>query len=65
MSKWITGGEYSTKRKFVGIRLTLVLENPPLNPSFSLLNPANRHEARIFSEVMDELKERKILRLKE
>ncbi len=47
------------------MKLTLVLEYPSLKPLLFLLHPANRHEAKIFSEVMDELKRRKILRLKD
>ena len=55
---------YSAKGKFIGMKLTLVLEYP-CKPLLFLLHPANRHEAKIFSEVMDELKRRRILRLKD
>ena len=55
---------YSAKGKFIGMKLTLVLEYP-CKPLLFLLHPANRHEAIIFSEVMDELKRRRILRLKD
>jgi len=53
---------YSAKGYFVGMKLTLVLEYPSLKPLLFLLHPANRHEARIFREVMDELKRRRIVR---
>ena len=56
---------YSAKGKFVGMKLTLVLEYPSLKPLLFLLHPANRHEAKIFNEVMEELKRRKILRLRD
>jgi hypothetical protein len=46
------------------MKLTLVLEHP-CKPLLFLLPPANKHEARIFKEVMDELKRRRILRLKD
>ena len=55
---------YSAKGKFIGMKLTLVLEYP-CKPLLFLLHPANRHEAKIFSEVMDELKRRRILKLKD
>ncbi len=44
------------------MKLTLVLEYPSLKPLLFLLHPANRHEARIFKEVMDQLKRRRIIR---
>jgi len=53
---------YSSKGMFVGFKLTLVLEYPSMRPLLFLLHPANRHEAKIFQEVMDELKRRKIIR---
>jgi len=53
---------YSAKGLFVGMKLTLVLEYPSLKPLLFLLHPANRHEAKIFREVMDELKRRRIIR---
>jgi hypothetical protein len=53
---------YSAKGLFVGMKLTLVLEYPSLKPLLFLLHPANRHEAKIFREVMDELKRRRIVR---
>jgi len=52
---------YSSKGLFVGMKLTLVLEYP-CKPLLFLLHPANKHEARIFEEVMDELKRRRITR---
>ncbi len=42
---------YSSKGLFVGMKLTLVLEYP-CKPLLFLLHPANKHEARIFEEVM-------------
>ncbi len=53
---------YSAKGCFVGMKLTLVLEHPTLKPLLFLLHPANRHEDKIFQEVMEELKRRKIIR---
>ena len=53
---------YSAKGLFVGMKLTLVLEHPSLKPLLFLLHPANRHEAKIFEEVMNELKRRRIVR---
>ena len=53
---------YSAKGCFVGMKLTLVLEYPSLKPLLFLLHPANRHEAKIFEEVMDGLKRRRITR---
>ena len=44
------------------MKLTLVLEYPSLKPLLFLLHPANRHEAKIFQEVMEELKKRRIAR---
>ncbi|RLI83482.1 IS5/IS1182 family transposase [Archaeoglobales archaeon] len=55
---------YSAKGKFIGMKLTLVMENP-CKPLLFLLHPANRHEAKLFKEVMDELKRRRILRKKD
>ena len=43
------------------MKLTLVLEHP-YKPLLFLLHPANMHEAKIFQEVMDELKRRRIIR---
>ena len=53
---------YSAKGMFVGMKLTLVLEHPTLKPLLFLLHPANRHEAKIFQEVMNELKRRRVTR---
>lgn len=53
---------YSAKGKFIGMKLTLVLEHPSLKPLLFLLHSANRHEAKIFQEVFDELKRRRIAR---
>lgn len=55
---------YSAKGKFIGMKLTLVLEYP-CKPLLFMLHPANKHEARIFHEVMEELKRRRILRLRD
>jgi len=55
---------YSAKGKFVGMKLTLVLEYP-CKPLIFLLHPANRHEAKLFKEVMEELKRRRIPRKKD
>ena len=52
---------YSSKGKFIGMKLTLVLEYPSMKPLLFLLHPANKHEARIF-EVMEELRRRRIRR---
>jgi len=49
-------------RIFVRFKLTLVLEYPSMKPLLFLLHPANRHKARIFQEVMEELKKRRIAR---
>ena len=53
---------YSARGLFIGMKLTLVLEYPTLKPLLFLLHPANRHEAKIFEEVMNELKRRRIVR---
>jgi len=53
---------YSAKGCFIGMKLTLVLEYPPMKPLLFLLHPANKHEAKIFKEVMDELRRRRIVR---
>ena len=53
---------YPAKGLFIGMKLTLVLEYPTLKPLLFLLHPANRHEAKIFEEVMNELKRRRIVR---
>ncbi len=53
---------YSAKGCFVGMKLTLVLEYPSLKPLLFLLHPANRHEAKIFQEVMNGLKRRRVIR---
>jgi hypothetical protein len=53
---------YSAKGMFIGMKLTLVLEYPSLRPLLFLLHPANRHESRIYPELMDELKRRRILK---
>jgi len=53
---------YSTKGLFVGMKLTLILEYPTLKPLIFLLHPANSHEAKIFQEVMEELRMRRIAR---
>ncbi len=53
---------YSAKGLFIGMKLTLVLEHPSLKPLLFLLHPANKHEARIFQEVLYELRRRRIIR---
>ena len=53
---------YSAKGMFIGMKLTLVLEYPSLKPLLFLLHPANMHEAKIFQEVFNELKRRRIVR---
>ena len=53
---------YSAKGMFIGMKLTLVLEYSSLKPLLFLLHPANMHEAKIFQEVFNELKRRRILR---
>jgi len=53
---------YSAKGCFIGMKLTLVLEYPSLKPLLFLLHPANRHEAKIFQEVFEELKRRRMTR---
>jgi len=53
---------YSAKGCFIGMKLTLVLEHHSLKPLLFLLHPANVHEAKIFQEVMDELRRRRIAR---
>ena len=53
---------FSPKGMFIGMKLTLVLEYPSLKPLLFLLHPANRHEAKIFDQVMEELKRRRIIR---
>ena len=55
---------YSAKGKFIGMKLTLVLEYP-CKPLMFLLHPANKHEAKIFREIMEELRRRRVLRLKD
>jgi hypothetical protein len=52
---------YSAKGKFIGMKLTLVLEYP-CKPLLFLLHAANKHEAKLFNEIMEELKRRRILR---
>ena len=54
--------EYSAKGMFVGMKLTLILEHSSLKPLLFLLHPANMHEAKIFQEVMEELRRRRIAR---
>jgi hypothetical protein len=54
---------YSAKGMFVGFKLTLVLEYPSLKPLLFLLHPANRHEAKIFDQIMNELRRRRIARM--
>ncbi len=56
---------YSAKGMFIGMKMTLVLEYPSMKPLLFLLHPANRHEAKIFKEVMDELRRRRVLRLRD
>lgn len=53
---------YSTSGKFIGMKLTLVIEYPSLRPLAFLLHPANKHEATIYQEVLDELRRKKITR---
>ena len=53
---------YSSKGMFIGMKLTLVLEHPSIKPLLFRLHPANRHEARIFQEIMEELRRRKMIR---
>jgi hypothetical protein len=55
---------YSAKGKFIGMKLTLVLEYP-CKPLLFLLHAASKHEAKLFNEIMEELKRRRILRLKD
>ena len=46
----------------MSMKLTLILEHPFLKPLLFLLHFANRHEAKIFQEVMNELKRRSVIR---
>ena len=52
---------YSPKGVFIGMKLTLVLEHPSLKPLLFLIHPA-KNEAKIFQEVLNELKRRRIIR---
>jgi hypothetical protein len=53
---------YSTKGKFIGMKMTLVIEYPSLKPLLFLIHPANRHESPLYPEIMGELKRRRIIR---
>ena len=56
---------YSAKGKFIGMKLTLVLEYPSMKPLMFLLHPTNKHEAKIFHQIMEELRRRRVLRLRD
>jgi hypothetical protein len=47
---------------YLGFTLTLVIEYPSLVPVAFLIHPGSPHDSRLFTEVLDDLKRRKILR---
>lgn len=54
---------YSTHRGFfIGLKLTLAIEAETLKPLAFLINEANVPEAKIYFEILDELKRRRILK---
>lgn len=47
---------------FVGMKMTLALEYPTLKPLAFIINEANVSESKIYTEILGELKRRRILR---
>ena len=52
----------SSKGYYIGYKATLVVEYPLLRPVFFLFNRGSPNDAKIFLEILDELKRRRILR---
>lgn len=57
--KW---GYSNTRGYYLGFTLTLVIEYPSLIPVAFLIHPGSPHDSRLFTEVPDDLKRRRILR---
>ncbi|MCC7561560.1 MAG: transposase [Methanobrevibacter arboriphilus] len=57
--KW---GYSSSKGFYIGLKLTLALDCRTMQPLAMLLHEGSPNDAKIFSEIMDELKRRRIIR---
>jgi len=57
--KW---GYSNTRGYYLGFKMTLVIEYPSLIPVAFLIHPGSPHDSRLFTEVLDNLKRRRILR---
>lgn len=57
--KW---GYCNTRGYYLGFKLTLAIDYPSLIPLAFLVHPGSPGDARLFTEIMDELKWRKIIR---
>lgn len=51
-----------TEGYYPGFKLTLAIEYPSLVPLAFLIHPGSPHDSRIFTEILDELKRRRIIR---
>jgi len=54
------GWGYSIKGPYIGMKMTLTIEYLSLRPL--LIHQANRHESSLYSEIMDELRGRRLSR---
>jgi hypothetical protein len=55
-------GYSTTHGYYLGFKLTLAIDYPSLMPLAFLVHPGSPNDARVFPEIMDELKRRKIIR---
>ncbi|KYK35824.1 MAG: hypothetical protein AYK18_12715 [Theionarchaea archaeon DG-70] len=55
-------GYSSTKGYYIGYKMTLVVEYPYLRPVYFCLHRGSPNDARLFLEILSELKRRRILR---
>jgi len=56
--KW---GFSNTAGYYPGFKLTLAIEYPSLVPLAFLIHPGSPHDSRLFNDIMDELKRRRII----
>jgi len=57
--KW---GFSSSKGFYIGFQLTVALEYPQMRPLAFLIHPGSPNDAPIFTEIMEELKSRRLIR---
>ena len=55
-------GYSSTHGHYIGYKLTLIIEHPSLTPLAIMIHRGSPNDSRLFTEVMDELSRRRIIR---